>query len=611
MRRSLRIPIRYKILVALLLVVTAVVSAITFTMAHLFHVDKKIYVSDLTSVLAVHAADEASAILKGYRERLETITRILEDPAISAARRTELVRNVIRNYGGMIAVTFYEGGREVGTLYDGEALAQAGISPQAMDEDRRAHPLAADALAGGRLYVANSTLSERLPALTLGLSSPRAAGRDPIVVVATVRLEELLRVSRRSTAIDVFFVDGGGSVLSHKDLKQVAEHRRVTGLPALSAMSRAMVWEYEREGVDRIGGFARIGNTDLLAVAEVPKAAAYFASRELLRELMAVALALLMIAALVGMLWSHQLTDSITRLVHASRVIGKGDFNVRVQIRSQDEIGTLAESFNQMATELYDRERALKEAQAQLIQSEKLAAFGQLGAGVAHEIKNPLAGILGVVQLMRRETKQADSLGEGLAMIEKETRRCKEILDNLLRFARQEKVSFAPVEVSSVIKDAVAIMSHQLSLHQVKLEADVAPALAPFFGNANQIQQVLMNLILNAEQAMAGRGGQVQVGARAVNGRIEIRVADSGPGIAKELQHRIFEPFFSTKETGKGTGLGLSVSYGIVQEHKGTIAVESEPGAGATFIICLPIMDTAAADGEGEGAAAVPLAPAA
>ena len=229
------------------------------------------------------------------------------------------------------------------------------------------------------------------------------------------------------------------------------------------------------------------------------------------------------------------------------------------------------------------------DAQAALIQSEKLAAFGQLGAGIAHEVKNPLAGILGLTQLSLRKAEKDTPVHENLTIIEKEANRCATIIQNLLKFARQEKVAFESVNLNQVAKDAMAIVEHQLEMNKVKLRKEFAPDLAAIPGNANQIQQVLINLMINAQQAMEGNPGQVTVKTVSSNAsHVQVQVRDDGPGIPEDLQAKIFEPFFTTKEVGKGTGLGLSVSYGIIKEHKGDIQVESSPETGTIFKITLP-----------------------
>jgi len=293
--------------------------------------------------------------------------------------------------------------------------------------------------------------------------------------------------------------------------------------------------------------------------------------------------------AVGGRLWARRITRPVERLSDATREIAKGDFEFQVDVQGRDEIGALAGSFNQMASELKTREERLEEANAQLIQSEKLAAFGQLGAGIAHEVKNPLAGILGCAQLSLMEIEEDTPVYQNVKLIEKETERCKTIIENLLKFARQEKAIFEPTDINAVVTDAGAIVNHQLEVNQVKLIQDLSDKLPTIRGNANQLQQVFMNLFMNAQHAMEGEPGTVTVKTRRTpDERIEIVVSDTGPGIPAEIQSKLFEPFFTTKPTGEGTGLGLSVSFGIVQDHEGKIEVDSEPGEGATFRISLP-----------------------
>ena len=171
---------------------------------------------------------------------------------------------------------------------------------------------------------------------------------------------------------------------------------------------------------------------------------------------------------------------------------------------------------------------------------------------------------------------------------------CTRIMENLLKFSRQEKVKFQITDVNRVVEETAALADHQLGLHKVRLEKKLEPNLPAILGDANQLEQVLMNLLINAQQAMEGRPGSVKIATRLAPGdRIEIQVRDTGPGIPEEIQAKIFEPFFTTKPAGKGTGLGLSVSYGIVKNHKGDIRVESGAGQGTTFTISLPTANAA------------------
>jgi signal transduction histidine kinase len=278
----------------------------------------------------------------------------------------------------------------------------------------------------------------------------------------------------------------------------------------------------------------------------------------------------------------------------AVRKVAKGDFDVNVDIRSRDEIGQLSTSFNDMADELMTRERSLKSAQLALVQSEKMAAVGTLSAGLAHEVKNPLSAVLGYAQLSKRKLDQPDVLRKHLDTIESETRRCNEIIGNLMQFSRQEKGEFTDVTVNEVVQKSVDIVDHQLGLNNVHVNLDLAADIPEIIGNPNQLQQVLMNLAINAQQAMDPDGGTVDIATYCDDDNVYISVSDTGPGISEEVAEKIFEPFFTTKAAGKGTGLGLSVTYGIIRDHKGEIRVERAESGGARFVIELPLHITRA-----------------
>jgi signal transduction histidine kinase len=593
MRLAAGIPMRWKILVALLFVVTTVVGLITFTMARMFHADKKAYVSDMVSVIAVHAAEEAKAVLAGYRDRLHAFAEVVDDPRLAPARKRELMHELFSGMEGFVGLRLFEAGEEVGSLYDRRVLEAAGLQQEPFAAKQRAGAPRPPALGPGEVLVANSTVSHRLPTMTMTLAARRPGSR--LVLAGVLDLDRVLALGRSSRAFEVFLVDGAGRLLVHGDPRYVVNRTRFSWIPVIPQGSLVVVHEYARDQVDMIGGFAAVGFGDLRVGAQIPKAAAYFASRRLLLRLVLVALALLLGATVAGLVWSSRITASIARLADATRVIATGQFGVQVRVDGRDEMGRLADSFNRMSSELARREQEVERAQGQLIHSEKMAAFGQLGAGIAHEVKNPLAGIQAIVQLTARGLDPSHPMAEPLATIEKEARRCRAIIDHLLKFARQERVAVEPMALGPTIEDAAAIMRHQMALHGVTLQTRVEPDLPLIRGSANQLQQVLMNLMLNAQQAMDGSGGSVEVDARRAGAdAVEVRVRDDGPGVPEEIRGRIFEPFVTTKPTGKGTGLGLSVSFGIIREHQGTIAVESEPGRGTTFVIRLPVAQVTA-----------------
>jgi len=242
-----------------------------------------------------------------------------------------------------------------------------------------------------------------------------------------------------------------------------------------------------------------------------------------------------------------------------------------------------------------------KRTEAELLRSEKLASIGQLAAGVAHEVNNPLAGILVYIKLLLKKYKQkklqTEQTEEQLKKIARETERCSIIIKNLLDFSRQTEVTLRPVDINKVIEATFSIVGHQISLENIRLKKNLMKCLPLIQGDFDQIQQALMNIVLNAAQAMLN-GGDLAVTTSVANrvkicdsikDAIRIDISDTGVGIPKENLKKLFTPFFTTKETGKGVGLGLSVVHGIIERHHGKIEIESNPGAGTTFSIYLGI----------------------
>jgi len=588
-----RFPIRLKFLVMSLFITTAVLIAITFTMAGMFRDDKEVYLRDLASVTAQTTAEEARSLFSGYRDRLLVYSRLMVDRDLTAEQKNRLLGSLLEDFREFVAVTLYVDGKEQATLVDARSLSAAGLTKGDLARYRLSHPLPSDRLKPGAVYVENSTLTEKMPTMTMAVARAAGPGGKPVVVAAVLRLDSLIRLTSGASVFERFVVDDQGTLLAHPEVKRVSLRSKAAWVPNLSGIlggeSAGGAVEFGRDGVAMIGGFARVERAGMLAGAQVPKSVAYLASRSLLRNLVIVSLALLLFSAVLAVFTSRQITRHLEALSRSAREVGQGRFDIKVEVDTRDEIGELAASFNDMASELKTRETALKEAQGQLIQSEKLAAFGQLGAGIAHEVKNPLAGILGYAQLSLRKAEPDTVLHNNLKIIEKETKRCRTIIDNLLKFARQEKVERKPLEVNRVVEDTAALVDHQLGMHRIRLEKEFAQDLPAILGNANQLQQILLNLVLNGQQAMEGTGGTIRITTgRTGDGRAEVRVSDTGPGIPKEIQARLFEPFFTTKPAGKGTGLGLSVTYGIVKDHKGEILVESEAGQGATFILLFP-----------------------
>ena len=236
--------------------------------------------------------------------------------------------------------------------------------------------------------------------------------------------------------------------------------------------------------------------------------------------------------------------------------------------------------------EILEVHQELEAAQAQLVHSEKIASLGRMSAGVAHEINNPLAGILIYAELLQRSLRDDAPERQQIDEIITQTLRCKQIVSRLLEFSRQSLGQKTLFSVNEVISRCVELVGHQALFHNIDVIQDLDVNLPQVLGNASEIQQVFTNLLLNAADAMQGRGKITIASSSAPqNGGVVVTFSDTGPGIPPDIRNKIFDPFFTTKPPGKGTGLGLSIVYGVMQRHGGTIEVDSTPGGGTTFTL--------------------------
>jgi two-component system NtrC family sensor kinase len=294
--------------------------------------------------------------------------------------------------------------------------------------------------------------------------------------------------------------------------------------------------------------------------------------------------AILFSAIVVSHFVSQKILRSLRKIEKLTTSISDGNFDRIDGIESGDEFGSVMAAINSMSEELRNREE-------QIIQSKKLASLGVLTAGVAHELTNPVNNISMTAQTyleLYDKLSRDDRIGF-MGIIEEETDRIKDIIKNLLDFSKPKEANLMAADINSVIQKTLKLVQNMLNVSNVDMKLNLAAGLPQVFVDEPQIQQVLVNLIVNAIQAMSP-GGKLSVITRAVTekGFIEIDVKDTGKGIPSEFLPHIFDPFFSTKGVG-GTGLGLSVSYGIIKNHLGNIRVESKEGVGTTFTIELPI----------------------
>ncbi|MEW6544338.1 MAG: protoglobin domain-containing protein [Nitrospirota bacterium] len=247
----------------------------------------------------------------------------------------------------------------------------------------------------------------------------------------------------------------------------------------------------------------------------------------------------------------------------------------------------LAELSRQLEKGLTQKKRDLQETQEQLRQTERLAELGTLASGMAHEIGTPMNVILGRAEYLMQRT-QEDATKKGLETIVAQVERITRIMNQLLTFARRRPLERRPLDLKRTVEDCLEVVRERLGRHRIEAETRFAPSLPPVHADADHMSQVLLNLVINAVHAMP-EGGTLRIGLDPAGSHVRMTVTDTGHGIPKDALPRIFDPFFTTKEVGKGTGLGLTVVHGIVQEHGGTITVESEPDRGTTFTVLLPV----------------------
>jgi two-component system NtrC family sensor kinase len=301
-----------------------------------------------------------------------------------------------------------------------------------------------------------------------------------------------------------------------------------------------------------------------------------------------VALVLVTSLACLGVLFfvSKLVLQPIEKIVAMSQRVIDGDLTARVEIRPPGEFGVLCRAVDEMAEAVAGREEELKRVTSRHIgRTQKLASIGRLAAGVAHEINNPLTGVLTFAHLLRDKENMDPQDVEDLDLIIHETTRAAEIVQRLLDFSRERPANMERLEINTVIDRTIQLIRNQKLFDRIYIHQEFQEDLPPVQGDVNQLQQVLLNLTLNACGAMP-EGGDLTIRTAAEEAHVLIEVTDTGCGIPPEDVDQIFDPFFSTKP--KGSGLGLSVSYGIVQQHGGSIQVRSQPGEGSTFTVVLP-----------------------
>lgn len=346
-------------------------------------------------------------------------------------------------------------------------------------------------------------------------------------------------------------------------------------------------------------------------------------------------LGFVVVASLVVSFFVHRMVQvPLNDLENGARRLASGDLDKTIPVRSADEFGDLAASFNAMTAALKHSQGELREwgrtleekvtkrtqelrlAQAEAVRGEKLASVGLLAAGIAHELNNPLTGILTFSHLIRQKMPDASPDAEDMDLVIRETKRCAAIIRRLLDFAREKTPEKKFADLNQIVEDTARIIERPAHLRDIEISMDLAPDLPPVWVDADLVKQVVMNMLVNAQHAIQEKGSitvrsrlcpeprRPEPGAAPVP-MVEISIIDTGCGIPEKNLPRIFDPFFTSKQVGKGTGLGLSVTHGIVKAHGGAIEVESKVGEGSTFRVTLPVKPVSA-DAESESSRSRP-----
>jgi len=423
------------------------------------------------------------------------------------------------------------------------------------------------------------------------------------------------RASPESGRIDL--VDREGRVVASSEA-----HALLEPLPAA-------LWQPVSEGVrdDAVHSFSIVtlgepylvsakavrGQLGLTVVIHIPERMALKPVRSMRFTVFASIGAALVVLLSLGGAFTLRMNKRIDAVVKGAESFSAGDLAARIPVSGADELTDLSETFNRMGGEL-ETSRAkllrwndelkqrveeatqdLKDAQAQLLESQKMAAIGQLGAGVAHEINNPLAGILGNTQLLMLDRPETDPDFDTLKKIEQMAKRCKEITQNLLRFSQaREKGQLRPMDLNAVVRDAFSLSDHQTRGEGIAVVVKLQPGPLMVLGDPGHLSQVVLAMMQNARTAMMkAQVKELRIATRAEGPNAVVEITDTGKGIAPEHLPRIYDPFFTTKDVWTNVGLGLSVAYRVVQEHQGKIDVTTEVGKGSTFAVRIPRLPAA------------------
>lgn len=492
---------------------------------------------------------------------------------------------------GMLELYLARKQRELGVfeaLYvlapSGQVVAWTGVRPEPLEAELR--PLE------GAPFVVTVSLSGREvgPRLWLLVPVVRLDGTVAGYLSGSVGVQsfgEFYQIAEHTAgSIETFIVDGEGRPLLVSHPHGPVDYGQPLATPLLAHGTGSRARYRDRQGVEVIGTSAPVPGQSWRVITEVPLREALGGLYDLRRA--AVLLELLFVFLVAGAAWfvAGGIVAPVRRLVEATRRVGRGDLDVRVEVGERDEIGELGHAFNEMTAELARTSARVRELhQREIERAQQLATVGELASGVAHEIKNPLVGISSGLDLVKRRLGEDGELAPIIEEITRQVSRIGTAVHDLLAFARPATPSLAAADANHIVRRAVRLVQPAAERAGVLVDLRIDPSVPELRADEELLCQALVNLLMNAVQATA-RGGHITVGVREDRGRVEFRISDTGHGIPSEELEHIFKPFFTTRHTG--TGLGLSITREIVERHGGRIEVVSQVGKGSTFTVLLP-----------------------
>lgn len=593
----MRIPILAKIFFLILIILTGSLAAVLYSTQNIFKKDKALFVEELSAKLSGGIVNAMSVKAENIESKLAIFVSNYQSLTPAQKADPKLSEFLFQQYPEFLAIGMMERrASEWHGLWSVKNTSSMAVNWPTNYEFSLFKQLNTTELQTGNIWIFRQSTPENKSVFTafFKVDVKQESFVKQYIVAGILRLNSFDSIVKdyKEALNEGFIIDQSGTSIAYPKRNFVGVSLKNHPVVQSIVRTKKIAGKGDRlanlEGEEVVYSFKTIPRTNLYAVLTTPKAEAFQAANELVLNLIIIGAAVAIISLMLLLVFTRLITNPLNKLRKVAAQIGDGNFHIPVDVKSSDEVGDLSKSIKQMLQGLIERDEALDHSKKALIQSEKMSAFGQLSAGIAHEVKNPLAGILGHAQLAKGKAQNED-MRKHIQFIEKETKRTKEIIENLMKFARQEKLELEPTNLYETVSVSVDLVDHQLSLMNVKIHKHLQD-VGPILGQSNQIQQVLLNLMMNAGHAMENSDEKrLDVYLEQINeNTAQVRIKDTGTGMPKEVQDRIFEPFFTTKPSGKGTGLGLSVSVGIVEDHNAKIYIESEEGKGTCFFIDFP-----------------------